>query len=778
MIFNKQIKITLFLCFSIFTFSVMASSDDSPLIFPYPQQLELTGETFSVNEKTEILVPTNPDEKDLFLASFLSAELSDQFGTAVLVVETDQLPESGNYFLIASQENELIKSYISKNDLQDKLDSAGKEGYILDVSQKQIVVAGFDQPGAYYGLQSLRQILKKKNDVVEAPGLLVFDKPTLPFRGIHLFLPGHENIPFFKRFLRDFMALYKYNKVVIQINSNMRLKKHPELNAGTVDFNKSLLYTRRNRPSGPNGEGTDDSHYQLADGQILEQDDVADLVEFARANFIDVIPEIPSLSHAYFLLTRHRHLAEQKDAEWPDTFCPSEPGSYELLFDVFDEYIDVMKPEMIHIGKDEWRVNFGVCDLCKDKDYQDLFIEDINKIYNYLSAKGVKSAMWGDHLLEMVRNKGFRVEEFADGTHYNVPGAISPERVRSSIPKDILIFNWMWGHIWGEKSDSAYTDLGFTQTAYGNMKPGIKNYKERAAKENMIGGAPSSWAAATEYNFGKDMLYEYLGSANMLWSEHLPTEKELTKTVQQMMPVVRKNFRGVNPPSLDNNPLVQFDISEFFNSNLSTEISRDFENLIDGEVSAASVKFSLPKSSDAILVRSDSTSTGENNRLNGIVIDKDVNSLIFLHASLKPGKNIKANKVRHAFPESADLIGWYEVIYEDGFVVTIPIRYGVHILEWTSRSAETKPGKYAYAADAVDCSNDENTPITFYAYEWRSPRFGKTIKKVNLVGVKEFDQKMWRKKGFAPDNGIILLSISASEKREVPSKLEIKVDND
>ena len=101
-----------------------------------------------------------------------------------------------------------------------------------------------------------------------------------------------------------------------------------------------------------------------------------------------------------------------------------------------------------------------VCTLCKDKDYKELFVQDVNKIYNYLDSKGVKVGMWGDHFLESVREKGFRNRETNSGYKYQVPGAITPEQVKQSIPKDILIFNWFWGD---SENDLAIEQFGFKQ---------------------------------------------------------------------------------------------------------------------------------------------------------------------------------------------------------------------------------------------------------------------------------------------------------------------------
>ena len=88
---------------------------------------------------------------------------------------------------------------------------------MLVVKNDKAIVAGWDERGAFYGLQSLRQLVHKKEGF-ELTGVTVRDWPLMPFRGVRLYIPGPEHISFFRRFLRDFMALYKFNKVIIEVN--------------------------------------------------------------------------------------------------------------------------------------------------------------------------------------------------------------------------------------------------------------------------------------------------------------------------------------------------------------------------------------------------------------------------------------------------------------------------------------------------------------------------------------------------------------------------------
>ena len=79
-------------------------------------------------------------------------------------------------------------------------------------------------------------------------GAIIRDWPDKPYRGISLYLPGRDNIPFFKRFVSDFIAMYKYNTLIMEMNACMRLESHPELNYGWVQFARDVNYSCRNYP--------------------------------------------------------------------------------------------------------------------------------------------------------------------------------------------------------------------------------------------------------------------------------------------------------------------------------------------------------------------------------------------------------------------------------------------------------------------------------------------------------------------------------------------------
>jgi len=615
----------------------------------------------------------------------------------------------------------------------------------------------------------------------------VKDWPDYPFRAIRLYVPGPENLSFFRRFMRDFMALYKYNKIIIEFNC-MRLDKHPEANAGWIEFSKYMQYSRSNSTEGIKGEEKNSSHYDSGDGYIIEKNDVRDIIAFASENFLEVIPEIPSLTHGYYLLTRHPELAEYPGDLWPDTYCPSNPESYELMFDVYEEYIDVIKPKMINIGHDEWwGAPVGVCPLCQGKDPSELFAQDVNKIYNYLSGKGIKVAMWGDYLLESVRQKGLQQRTSSTGVKYETPGAVRPSIVKESIPKDILILNWFWDEDQDQEKEMELYKFGFKQI-YGNFMPNIENFDERVRKIDLAGGAPSSWASTNEFNFGKDVILNFLGCANILWCGHTINQSDLLEIVSGIMPAVRSHLSGKKIPSNDGDVIEPLNISSKFNLSKESKVFNiNLSSFKTGEVESHGRIFNLNISSKeaancAIAVGSEGK---EKNPLpsviDGIPINEDVSSLIFLQACALPSKNHKAYFNIPDFFDSADLLGWYEIVYDDGFKAIVPIQYGVNILEWNpggeNRLEEGEwPGSsqniFCCQADPVSCTSDiKGNPITFYAFEWVNQRFGKIIKEVNLHGTINYQtlRPVHRKPLTEPmkSNAVLLAAINRVKKREV-----------
>jgi hypothetical protein len=751
--------------------NLYSASDGKPLIFPIPLELNLNVGKFVIDKSVFIVLPEKESTSDGFLARLLVSEFTDKYEQPVAIARKSDFTDKDRFILAGDLSNPLVKKFCDQKGLVTTLKGLGEEGYILFVSADNVVVAANNKNGALFGLESLRQIISEENGKLVIQQLVVKDSPRYPFRGIKLYLPGRENITFFKRFVKDFVALYKFNKIILELNANMRLERHPELNIGAIEFQRHLNFSRLDRPPGQHMEYQNSSHQDNADGGILEKEEVADIVSYIRKFNIEVIPELPSLTHSYYLLAGHRELAENLNQPFPDTYCPLKPGSYKIYFDVLDEYIDVIHPAIIHVGHDEWRMEKDLCELCRGKDYGQLYADDLIKIHDYLAKKGIRTAIWGDHLLESVTEKEFQTWKSSIGYQYKIPGAMRPEQVLKLIPKDILIFNWFWDDI---NNDKTVSDFGFQQV-YGNFRPDIDKWSDRFNIKGVLGGAPSSWAGTTEKNFGKDQVLDFLGSSNLLWSkQYIPVDK-LAFITESLIDEINFRFSGKKLPAEAGSKITALDISSNFNSSLSSSPdSIGINGLLMGQVNSGNRFFVLNspagQANKAIAVSIQKVQTKPKS-VHGIKINMDANSIIFLHACAKEGSNKKAYDMIYNFDETSELLGWYEVIYEDGFVTTIPIRYGFNILDWRWKQrignnekpkAKYSQNQYAYNASSVLCSAENAAPVTFFAFEWENTRYGKQIKEINLKSVNY---------GKNNENAVILIGISVSEnKKKTESK--------
>ena len=222
-----------------------------------------------------------------------------------------------------------------------------------------------------------------------------------------------------------------------------------------------------------------------------------------------------------------------------------------------------------------------------------------------------------------------------------------------------------------------------------------------------------------------------------MWSTHWPALPALIDRVEAELPVVRQRLSGRLLPSEDGDPAEPIALPVTPGAAVNPGWGVEAGALRTGPLSAGRLRFQLADSQaeegkvGVVVGVSGKSDTALPRESAAIPIGADVSSLIFLHALARPAANEFAfYRSIYDFDDSADLMGCYEVVYEDGLVTTIPIRYGVNILEW-SWSRHDKPDSYplptpvSYGARAVEIGQPGGTRLTFFALEWPNPRLGK-----------------------------------------------------
>lgn len=366
---------------------------------------------------------------------------------------------------------------------------------------------------------------------------IVYNRPLAEMRYLKLFTPAESEFEDFKKIV-DYCVYCRCNGIMIEVSGCMEYKKHPEINEKWVEYCAFMMeYSGRTEEIEHGFDWNKDSiHVENAEGGFLSQEKMRELVDYCEERGIELIPEVPSLSHCDFLCIAHPEIAERSYDPYPDTYCPSNPASYELLFDVLGEVIDVFHPKHINIGHDEY-YTIGICDKCKDRDASDIFAGDVTKIHDFLASHGVKTMFWADKVLDLHLPDGSMFggaerEVWKDGRYIEtIPATFASI---DKIPKDTICINWST-EFGEEQADDRYRDHGF-QTVLGNFNPIImENLKNRVRGEGVLGGGPSNWSASNltymQYNW---VLFDLYYASFVFWKHDYADETSYEPIVREM----------------------------------------------------------------------------------------------------------------------------------------------------------------------------------------------------------------------------------------------------
>ncbi len=618
------------------------------------------------------------------------------------------------------------------------------EGYLLKVSAQGAEAVGRDTRGAQHAVATLVQLAERRGDQVVLRGAEIRDWPYKPVRMVHLYLPGADHLNYARRYLRDFLVRYKFNGLFIEVGGGVRLRGKPELAAGWrrfVEEMRAIGDTGRiygeHCPLGPGRRFSGSIHTHLADGRYVEAEDLAALFDWAREYHLEPVPEIQSLSHAYYLATVFREIAEIQEADFPDSYCPSNPRSYEILFQVMQEYIELAKCRSVHIGHDEWR-QAGWCEKCRQRDTGELFGEDVVKIASWLIERGLGVWMWSDHLVPTHNGIGRKIE--TDKVVYDHPDTQrAAEIIRAGAPH-ITILNWSWYR--GQKdADEVIADLGFKQI-YGNFDGRrFPDWEARSAHPSVLGAEISSWCAWEDFELGMIHYPPAMYSANLLWSNRWPEPRAAEEMSARQMPRLRDRLkRSWGEPRLwslavkpERKRVVS--IAPAANAPLKTD-QWDLSGLRVGPAEYDGVPYSFGGAGEAsgsavVVVERAHKSEAEYPHVSAsIPIEGEYGALIFWQAAdAKGGEPAHAGDGTNFPRDAAELLGWYEVRYADGLSRSVEIRYGENVMEWDHGHALLYQPRELPAGELPD-----GRPLVVWGLEWTNPRPGTPIVSITLHG--------------------------------------------
>jgi hexosaminidase len=372
-------------------------------IIPKPLSVESHEGYFTVSPETVIYLEAGDSETEQVARYF-----SDRLGT----VSGFQLP------IVHEIPKAPSKAFLFKKSEKENL---GNESYQLTIEEQLITCEANNSQGLFYGVQTLFQLLPP--EVYSAkpvsgirwqiPCLRISDAPRYRWRGMLLDVSRHF-FPkeFIKNFI-DYLAMHKMNIFHWHLTDDhgwrIEIKQYPKLTetgAWRVD--------REDRPWNlrePQKEGEKATY-----GGFYTQEDIKEIVDYARSRFVTIVPEIEMPGHCLAALASYPQYSSSggpftvlPGGVYPiyDVYCPGNEETFEFLQNILSEVIELFPSEYIHIGGDEVdKTPWKACPKCQariaaeglnnEEELQSYFVRRIEK---FLNSKSKKLVGW-DEILE------------------------------------------------------------------------------------------------------------------------------------------------------------------------------------------------------------------------------------------------------------------------------------------------------------------------------------------------------------------------------------------
>lgn len=401
------------LCFLI-SFNVLSQSQSGDIsIIPQPVSLVKGNGHFTLPKS--VIIQSASSSELVQTVAFLRERLSVPTGAPVISVNSSSSPT--------------IK--LQLNAVNDA--KLGSEGYHLSVKPTQIIIKANHAAGLFYGVQTLVQLFPKeieskvqvKDIKWVVPVVEITDYPKLGWRGLMFDVARH----FFtkdevKQYI-DAMVRYKYNVLHLHLTDDegwrIEIKGLPKLTeVGAWNVKRTGTFGDFIPPS---------ADEPLDYGGFYTQNDIKELVQYAKARFVNILPEIDVPGHSLAAIASYPELSctpeavnykvrsGEKIMDWSggappkalldNTLCPANELVYSFMDTVISQVAKLFPFEYIHLGGDEAPINYWqkndqvnalmVREGMKDiREVQGYFTRRVEKI---VESKGKKFMGW-DEILE------------------------------------------------------------------------------------------------------------------------------------------------------------------------------------------------------------------------------------------------------------------------------------------------------------------------------------------------------------------------------------------
>ena len=330
-------------------------------VIPVPLKMEQGTGSFLLSEKTKLYTNLQGGEAELW-ENYLKA-------LPVQLKEARMKDRKQMLFLLITPKTPQLPS---------------PESYTLSVTPQRIEIRATSGAGLFYGMQTLLQLMQPAGTgSYSVASVEIEDTPRFAYRGLMLDVSRHFSTKEFIKKQIDALAYYKINRLHLHLTDaagwRLEIKKYPLLTdfaAWRTDptwkkwWNGGRKYLRYDEPG--------------ASGGYYTQNDIREILEYARQHYITVIPEIEMPSHSEEVLAAYPQLSCSGEPYKNSDFCIGNEETFTFLENVLTEVMELFPSEYIHVGGDEaGKSAWKTCPKCQ-KRMKDEHLANVDELQSYL----------------------------------------------------------------------------------------------------------------------------------------------------------------------------------------------------------------------------------------------------------------------------------------------------------------------------------------------------------------------------------------------------------
>ncbi len=488
---NNDMKRIILILLVAFAAPVFAQSDANMGIIPAPVSVKKYKGNFKLTSETIIMTDSPNHRAVKYFAEYLKKS-----GMGNSITDMTMLDERHR-----ALKNVIVLSLNFKGDLPS-------EGYELDINEDKIVLNG-RYAGLFYGVQSIIQLIKPVNaGNALIPCSYIKDYPRFSYRGMHLDVSRHFfDVDYVKRYI-DIMSFYKLNHFHWHLTDDqgwrIEIKKYPKL----TEIGSKRAQTKIGSQSKGDPDLYDNTPYE----GFYTQEQIKDIVAYAEARFITVIPEIEMPGHSMAAIASYPELSCDPTkaykvgdhwGEFKDVYCPSEE-TFKMLGEILNEVFELFPGKYVHIGgdevpKDAWKASEFCKQLITDRNLKD--------------AEGLQSYFIS------------RMEHYINSQHHSIIGW--DEILEGGLAPNATVMSWR-----GEKGGISAAQQGHDVI----MTPGsgglyFDHAQSKSAQEPLAIGGNAPLSKTYAYDpvpavLSKDEQKHVIGVQANLWTEYIATNSK------------------------------------------------------------------------------------------------------------------------------------------------------------------------------------------------------------------------------------------------------------